>query len=67
MANKVSEEQTRKAVAALLKFVGDRDSNNLLEEDELLYLVRLAAACGNGSSVGWRDGFAFAPSIFIVI
>lgn len=57
MAKKLSEEQTRKAVAALLKFVGDRDSNNLLEDDELLYLVRLSAACGNVSSRGGATGF----------
>lgn len=36
----LSPEQVQKAVAALLKFVGDQGGNDLLEDDELLYLVR---------------------------
>jgi hypothetical protein len=41
MAASVSEEQVRKAVIALLKYIGKQkeNSNNLLEDDELLYLV----------------------------
>jgi hypothetical protein len=43
----LNEEQLQKAVAALQKYVGKRqeESNNLLEEDELLQLVRPAPAC----------------------
>ena len=38
----VDKKQVEKAVAALLKYIGKekKDSSNLLEEDELLYLVR---------------------------
>lgn len=37
----VSKKQVHKAVTALLKYVGNQKntSNNLLEEDDLLYLV----------------------------
>ena len=46
MATKsVRPEQVQKAVAALLKFVGQQEQTNLLEDDELLHLVRGAAAC----------------------
>ena len=42
MATKsVRPEQVQKAVAALLKFVGQQDQTSLLEEDELLHLVRV--------------------------
>jgi hypothetical protein len=40
----LKEEQVKKAVAALLKYTGNQKegSKNLLEEDELLHLVRIA-------------------------
>lgn len=38
----LSEAQVAKAVKALLKFVGDQDKQQLLEDDELLYLVSAA-------------------------
>ena len=44
----VDKKQVENAVAALLKYIGKekKDSANILEEDELLYLVR-------GSSETW--------------
>lgn len=41
----IDEKQVRKAVEALLKYIGKqkKDSSNLLEEDELLYLVSFSA------------------------
>lgn len=43
----LSEEQVRKAVVALLKFVGQKkdDENSLFDEDEFLYLVRGWGPC----------------------
>ena len=57
MATKsVRPEQVQKAVAALLKFVGQQEQTNLLEDDELLHLVRGAAACRAATcmSIRWH-------------
>lgn len=45
---KWNEAQVAKAVAALQKFIGARETNDLLsDDDELLYLVRFCRAYGN--------------------
>ena len=43
----VDKKQVHKAVKALLKYIGkqQKDTSNLLEEDELLYLVSRVNLC----------------------
>lgn len=49
----LSEAQVAKAVQALLKFVGDQDKQQLLEDDELLYLVGATGpACAGRAGQG---------------
>ena len=54
-----SREQVHKAVAALLKFVGDKEGDKLFDEDELLYLVGMHAAACCCSRVPHRVGGPF--------
>ena len=74
MADKLvglSEEQLKKAITALLKFVGRQkeESSSLFDEDELLYLVRdactpspaalrSASPANAGRGAWWQTGYA---------